>query len=107
MWFDSKGEANHHAGLALREKAGEISGLKTQVQVHLTDARILYKPDFFYFDNSLEECVWEEYKGIETPVWRIKRRLWKVYGPGRLRVVYSSGKMEELIPSGHGSSKLA
>lgn len=93
----SKAEAALHEYLAWREKAGEIRNLKPQQSVYLTNARIQYITDFGYevlvtLDNRTQDWVpeWAEFKGLETPVWRIKRRLWMYYGPGPL-VVYKGG----------------
>lgn len=97
--FASKGEAGCFDMLSLLEKAGKIRDIKTQVTVYLTRARIIYKPDFQFEDLDLSETVYAEYKGFETPEWRIKRRLWMHYGPGRLRIY--KGRMnlvEEIIP---------
>lgn len=83
--FASKAEASLFDWLKLREKNGEIQNLKTQVSVYLTKARIQYKPDFSFEEEK--EIVFAEMKGYETPVWRIKRRLWLAgYGPGKLQV---------------------
>jgi hypothetical protein len=59
-------------------------------------------PDFFYLDvNTKEEC-YAEAKGFETSDYRIKRRLWTVYGPGQLTVWGGSYKKpfikEVIIP---------
>lgn len=98
--FGSKLEAAVYKILDDRVKNGEISDLKCQVSVYLTDARILYKPDFSYIEN--EQVVYCEAKGIETPVWRIKRRLWKHYGLGKLVIYKGSYKYpkisETIIP---------
>ena len=83
--FDSKGERDCGGMLERLKDAGQLTEIKYQVQIHLTDAKILYKPDF-EVTNSEGETYWVEYKGMETPTWRIKRRLWKAYGPGRLEV---------------------
>lgn len=85
--FGSGLERARHGELLFLEKAGEIRELNCQVQVELSDAKIIYKPDFRYFDIDLGETVWEETKGVETKEWRIKRRLWLFYGPGLLRVL--------------------
>jgi len=82
--FQSKGEAGLYEYLLLRQKNGEIEEIQTQVQVYLTDARILYKPDFTFIEDGIQK--WAEYKGFETAIWRIKRRLWMHYGPGILEV---------------------
>jgi hypothetical protein len=68
--------------------------------VDLTDARILYKPDFKFTRGGKE--VWAECKGFETAIWRIKKRLWKFYGPGTLEI-YKVNKLgpyldEEVFP---------
>lgn len=100
--FASKNEANCYTMLKNMEAAGEIKDLKCQVSVYLTAAKILSKPDFKYFDVALNQEVWAEYKGFETDVWRIKRRLWMFYGPGILRVYKGSGDRirlhEEITP---------
>lgn len=96
--FASKGEAGLYDHLLMREKAGEISDIKTQVQVYLTDAKILYKPDFSYIENG--KIRFAEFKGFECGIWRIKRRLWKFYGPAPLEVykgTYPRLKITEVI----------
>jgi hypothetical protein len=51
----------------------------------------------------LSKEVWVEFKGFETAVWKIKKRLWKHYGPGILRVYKGNEKtialVEEVIPT--------
>ena len=82
--FASKGEAALFDELKLREKAGELKDIKCQTHVYLTLARINYIADFSAIDVK-ENCpVWFEFKGFETDVWKIKKRLWKYYGPGAL-----------------------
>lgn len=98
----SKLEAALYNLLKLREMAQELTELKTQVQVYLTRARIIYKPDFSYYEGGI--LTYAESKGFETPEWRIKRRLWKCYGPGKLLVYKGSYKRlylhETIIPEG-------
>lgn len=101
--FGSQLEAGLFDWLKASEQAGEIRDIQQQVHVYLTEARILYIPDFSAFDTSLGETVYLEAKGFETPEWRIKRRLWLAgYGPGVLRVFKGSGTRlrmyEELRP---------
>ena len=87
--------------LKLLERAGEIDSIECQITTHLT-AGITHKTDFKYFDNKLGEIVWGEYKGFEDQRWRDIRKLWKVYGPGRLKVFRGRGTrifcQEEIIP---------
>jgi hypothetical protein len=100
--FASKAEAALFDQLKWLEKAGVLRSIECQDSVYLTDARILYKPDFVAWDVKLESPVWYECKGFETDVYRIKRRLWMHYGPGPLRVFKGSYKSlylhEEIIP---------
>lgn len=102
--FASKGEAACHEMLQMRELAKEIRILQRQCQVYLSDAKILYKPDFKIEELATGKTVWVEYKGFETPEWRIKRRLWLAYGPGELQIWKGSGRrltlFETLIPKG-------
>lgn len=82
------------------EMAGEIKILSLQDKVYLTHAKILYKPDFKIMDHTLNEIVWIEFKGKETASWAIKKRLWRFYGPGALRIYKASGsgvKMTEEV----------
>ena len=98
--FASKGEAGLYDYLFIKEKAREIFNLKCQVQVYLTEANILYKPDFSYESDG--QVIYCEYKGFETAIWRIKRRLWEHYGPGKLEVYKGLGLrmflVETIIP---------
>jgi len=99
--FASKLEKDLYDFLRIRELGGEIRDLKCQTQVHLTNARIIYKPDYAYFNLLKNREEWAEAKGFETPEWRIKRRLWMHYGPGPLLVYKKSGTLflaEEIIP---------
>jgi hypothetical protein len=66
-----------------------IKEIQPQDIVYLTDARILYKPDFKCL-GQLANVFWVEAKGYETPEWRIKRRLWMHYGPGPLYIYMGS-----------------
>lgn len=84
--FHSKLEAAVYEFLKLREKCGEIEILSTQAHTYLTKSRIHYIPDFKIYDKMLDEVVYVEAKGVETPTWRIKKRLWEFYGPGRLEI---------------------
>lgn len=102
--FASKGEAALFSQLKLEERAGHIKDIQVQSHVYLTEARIDYVADFKIFDIKLNQIVYIEFKGFETPVWRIKRRLYQHYGPGRLRVYKQIGNRiamtEEIIPKG-------
>lgn len=88
--FASKFEAEIYQRLCLQEAGGEVKDIRCQDHVFLTEARIEMIPDFRVFDNKLAQLVWHEAKGYVTDVFRIKRKLWTVYGPGRL-VIYKGG----------------
>jgi hypothetical protein len=88
--FASKLEAALYQQLKLLQRSGEFESIKVQDHVYLTDARIQYIADFKTVSKDGEE-IWHEAKGFETPTWRIKRRLWREYGPGKLRVYKQSG----------------
>lgn len=102
--FDSKLESAVHDLLLLRERAGEIKNIKQQVNIHLTLAKILYQVDFSHEDCKTGQEEYTEAKGFETAVYRIKRRLWLWYGPGKLTVYkgsYSKPFIDEvIIPKG-------
>ncbi len=84
--FASKLEHSVYQLLELMVKAKEIHSLTTQTHVYLTDARIDYIADFSAIEVNSGERVYFEAKGVETATWRIKRRLWISYGPGKLTV---------------------
>lgn len=96
--YHSQAERTVAAFLQLQERAGEIRNLEYQAEVRLTDAGIIYKPDF-KFERKIHERgsdrpnageVWKlrygECKGMITPEWRIKRKLYAFYGPAPLEV---------------------
>lgn len=96
--FDSKGEAGLFVELQNREKAGEIKDLRCQESVYLTDAEIRYIPDFSFVNVSTGEKEFWEFKGFETAEWRLKKKLWRYYGPGKLVIRYQNGTEEAIIP---------
>ena len=84
--FDSKREARRYAELRLMEKAGEISGLQTQVPFVLIpnqrddetgrviERALTYRADFMYNDRT-GKLVVEDAKGYRTDAYLIKRKL--------------------------------
>lgn len=77
--FDSMAEAEFY-----RRVKTDIEEL--QPKVYLTRAKLLYKPDFLMKDGTYIDI-----KGMETPVFKLKKRLWKHYGPGRLEIWVKKG----------------
>ena len=84
--FASKLEASVYHRLKISLLAGEIKILSLQPRVHLTEAKILYVPDFKCLDLRTNEIFFVEAKGFETRDWKIKKRLWTKYGPGPLHI---------------------
>lgn len=100
LTFASKGEASCYEVL---KNDPEIEILQTQPQVYLTAAKILYKPDFKCKEKKTGLVFYVEYKGVETASWRIKKKLWKSYGPSFLQIFkgsYNTGikMVEEIKP---------
>lgn len=84
LQFDSRKEANRYAELSLLEKAGKISGLKTQVKFELIpkqdgERACNYIADFVYTDAETGKKIVEDVKGYRKgqayAVFTIKRKL--------------------------------
>lgn len=84
--FDSQREANRYAELKLLEKAGRIENLQLQVTYELQPAfeflgsrirAINYVADFVYFDKRTNETVVEDVKGMKTPVYKLKKKMFE------------------------------
>ncbi len=94
MHFDSRGEFERWQELRLLERAGEISNLRRQVAYELIPAqyeppttdskgrtkhgklierKCTYIADFAYQRGS--NLIVEDYKGVETDAFKIKRKL--------------------------------
>lgn len=81
--FDSQKEAYRYGELKLLELAGEISCLKLQPRFVLQpgfrdkngkrQSPISYVADFQYVENGIP--IIEDVKGMETPVFRLKKKL--------------------------------
>lgn len=83
--FDSKKEAIRYKELKLLEKTHEIAGLSLQPRYELipkyTDNKgdhiraVTYIADFTYYDNQLKKQIIEDVKGMQTDVYKIKKKL--------------------------------
>lgn len=83
--FDSIGERDHYIELELRQRAGEIRDLKTQVSFEIqpafTDSKgkrvraITYKADFVYYDLKDKRTHIEDFKGFKTKEYLLKKKL--------------------------------
>jgi hypothetical protein len=79
----SRGEAKRCDDLHLLQKAGEISRLEREVPfpVYLNGVKLFtYRADFVYFTG--QERVTEDFKGVITPVYRLKKKAVEAYYPG-------------------------
>lgn len=95
--FASKREASRYATLWLRQKAGEISGLKTQVKFMLIPAQrspetgkviereVTYTADFVYTEGGRD--VVEDSKGFRTQQYVLRRKMMLFFHGIRVREV--------------------
>ena len=81
--FDSKKEAKRYLELKMLERAGKIKNLKLQPVFLLQEGfyyrgkairQITYRADFEYVDENGNVVV-EDVKGVETPVYKLKKKL--------------------------------
>lgn len=95
--FDSKAEAEFYQYLRFleRKSKGQLEIISMQPKVYLTEAKILYKPDFLI--REINDLVYIDVKGMTTPVFNLKARLWVHYGAGLLRLVKKKGRDFEII----------
>jgi hypothetical protein len=84
--FASKGEAAVFQILKLREKSGEITGIRHPARVHLT-CGIYWNVDFNFISVKSGHTIWAEYKGFEDRRYRMCKKLWEGgFGPGTLEI---------------------
>ena len=93
--FDSRAEARRYSELKLMQMAGAISGLSVHPVYVLQDPfklagktirGIAYEADFEYLDDS--DLIAEDVKGIQTEVFKIKRKMFlKKYPHIELRLI--------------------
>ena len=76
--FDSKKEATRFGQLKAMERAGIINDLKLQIPMpyELNGKKIFkYVCDFVYFHRDKNELIFEDVKGMKTPVYKLKKKL--------------------------------
>lgn len=72
--FDSKAESRRYGELVLMKRAGEIRWFNRQPSFLLTGG-IRYRPDFIVCGQ--DGRIWcEDVKGMSTPVFRMKQKMW-------------------------------
>lgn len=88
--FASKIEAQRYQELKLLQRAGEISGLKTQVAFQLlpsfrkngkTYRPTYYVADFTYYDHRAKKHVVEDTKGYKTQLYQLKKKIFEYVYP--------------------------
>lgn len=85
--FASKAEANYYANLKILQRAGEIKMFLMQVPFHLP-GKIKYVLDFVVFHAS-GEVDYVDVKGMETQIFKIKRKLVEEFYPIKITIVKS------------------
>lgn len=78
--FDSKGEARRFQDLKLLERGGVLANVERQVSFRLEVNGVLiafYRADFVYTDKTLGRRIVEDFKGVRTDVYRLKKALMK------------------------------
>lgn len=86
MKFDSKAESLYYLELKTKKSIGVIKDFEPQPKTYLSKANILYKPDFKIINND-DSFYYVDVKGMQTPVFKLKLRLWKAYKEEKLILV--------------------
>lgn len=81
--YDSKKEAERARELDLLVSIGKVTELQRQVKIPLMvgDKKIgNYIADFVYYDNYLSKKVIEDVKGVQTAVFKLKKKILEANG---------------------------
>lgn len=100
--WDSQLEKSVHNILLLREKAGDIRNIRRQVTLDLTPLphRIRLRVDFTFEDCKTGETIACEAKGMDTPEWLLKLKLYRWRGPYKMELwkgSHTNPKLTEII----------
>lgn len=105
--FASKLELALYQYLLQLKQLDEIHDIKCQVNVKLIDevrhgkkVQIGYRPDFSAICNKTNQTFYYEAKGSLTDVYKLKEKLWRCFGPGKLFIykgTYKNLKLTEII----------
>lgn len=88
--FDSKMEADYYSNLLIQLEIGRIKDLELQPEYELLPKfkkngksyrKTSYVADFKYYDNKLEKEVIVDVKGMETPVFKLKHKIFEYMYP--------------------------
>jgi hypothetical protein len=89
--FASKAEAKRYQELKLLERAGEITGLRLQPRYPLyayeKEKICDYVGDFEYFEPVKGKYITEDVKGVLTPVFKLKAKLFKAHYQREIRII--------------------
>lgn len=83
MTFDSTGEYVRFGELKMAEHAGAIQDLQRQVRIPciINDTKVFtYVADFVYLDTKTGEKVVEDFKGFETDIFKLKKKILQAQG---------------------------
>ena len=90
--FDSKWEAERYGQLVILQRANHIRDLKTQVRfdIVINEQKVCtYVADFTYHEinqDGSEEFIVEDAKGLETGVFRLKKKLMKIVNDIEIKI---------------------
>lgn len=95
--FDSIGECIRYQQLREEEKEGLIEDLQVQPSFRLkakivskgkpNGQEIVYRADFGYYDLRSMQMEYEDYKGVETAVFKIKKAFVKYFYDVDIKVI--------------------
>lgn len=89
--FDSKREAARYAELKMMQHHGVIDRLELQpvYEISINGRKVCkYIADFRYFCRARNRWVTEDVKGVQTPVFRLKKKLIEAqYYPIKIEVI--------------------
>ena len=95
--WDSQAERDYYySNLLFQEKAGRIKNIELHASVQLTKF-IKWKVDYVWIDVESGRKIWCEFKGVETEAYKLKKNLWKEFGPGELRIVKGCKGMFKVV----------
>lgn len=98
--FPSKLEAGVYLYYKRMQQYGAANIVKRQPKLELSEAKIVFKPDFEIFDPKLGGKCYAEAKGVETDSYRIKLKLYRHYGEYPLLIfkgTMDSPKLVEVV----------
>lgn len=79
----------------IEERAGHIAELRHQHQVRYTEADITWRLDFSFMRHGVQ--WYGEAKGFATEDYKLKKKLWRVYGLGPLEIWEGDAQRPRLV----------